>query len=109
MPNDNTVAIEASSPPSTRAIGVIWLLYFLTGILGTLLTRGIVVSTDAASTANNILTHASLYRAGFAVDLVASLIYIASPMAFSSRLPGQAPRARIRSFCGRIQQGTFAR
>jgi hypothetical protein len=75
MTNDNTSAIEASSPPSTRAIGVIWLLYFLIGILGTLLTRGIIVP-DAASTANNILTHASLYRAGFAVDLVANLIYI---------------------------------
>ena len=77
MTNDNTLAIEASSPPSPRAIGVIWLLYFLTGILGTLLTRGIVVSTDAASTATNILAHANLYRAGFAVDLVANLIYIA--------------------------------
>jgi hypothetical protein len=76
MTNDNTFAIEASSPPSTRAIGVIWLLYFLTGTLGTLLTKGIVVPTDAASTANNILTHASLYRAGFAVDLVSNLIYI---------------------------------
>ena len=77
MTNDNTFAIEASSPPSPRAIGVIWLLYFLTGILGTLLTKGIVVPADAASTANNILTHASLYRAGFAVDLLANLIYIA--------------------------------
>ena len=77
MTNDNTLAIEASSPPLPRAIGVIWLLYFLTGILGTLLTRGIVVSTDAASTATNILAHANLYRAGFAVDLVANLIYVA--------------------------------
>jgi hypothetical protein len=77
MTNDNTFAIEASSPPSPRTIGVVWLLYFLTGILGTLLTRGIVVSTDAASTANNILAHASLYRAGFAVDLASNLIYIA--------------------------------
>ena len=77
MTNDNTFAIEASSPPSPRTIGVVWLLYFLIGILGTLLTRGIVVSTDAASTANNILAHASLYRAGFAVDLVANLIYVA--------------------------------
>jgi hypothetical protein len=77
MINDNTVAIEASSPPSPRTIGWVWILYFLTGILGTLLTKGIVVPTDAASTANNILAHASLYRAGFAVDLVANLIYIA--------------------------------
>ena len=77
MTNDSTVAIDASSPPSPRTIGVVWVLYFLTGILGTLLTRGIIVSTDAASTANNILAHASLYRAGFAVDLAANLIYIA--------------------------------
>ena len=77
MTNDNTFAIEASSPPSPRAIGVVWVVYFLTGVLGALLTRGIIVSTDAASTANNILTHASLYRAGFAVDLVANLIYVA--------------------------------
>ena len=77
MTNDNTFASAASSPPSPRAIGWVWVLYFLTGIVGTLLTKGIVVPTDAASTANNILAHASLYRAGFAVDLVANLIYIA--------------------------------
>jgi hypothetical protein len=77
MTNDNTFAIEASSPPSPRTIGWVWVLYFLTGIVGTLLTKGIVVPTDAAATASNILTHASLYRAGFAVDLVANLIYIA--------------------------------
>ncbi len=77
MTNDNIFAIEASSPPSPRVIGVVWVLYFLTGGLGALLTRGIIVSTDAASTASNILAHASLYRAGFAVDLVANLIYVA--------------------------------
>jgi len=77
MTNDNTFAIEASSPPSPRTIGWVWILYFLTGVLGVLLTRGIIVSTDAAATATNILAHASLYRAGFAVDLVANLIYIA--------------------------------
>ena len=77
MTNDNTLAIEASSPPSPRTIGWVWVVYFLTGILGTLLTRGIVVPADATSTASNILAHASLYRAGFAVDLVANLIYIA--------------------------------
>jgi hypothetical protein len=77
MTNDNSLAIEASSPPSPRVIGWVWILYFLTGALGALLTRGIIVSTDAASTANNIVTHASLWRAGLAVDLVANLIYIA--------------------------------
>jgi hypothetical protein len=77
MTNDNTFAIEASPAPSPRTIGWIWILYFLTGVLGTLLTKGIVVPADAAATANNIIAHASLYRAGFAVDFVANLIYIA--------------------------------
>jgi uncharacterized protein DUF4386 len=76
MPDDNTFAIEGSSPPSPRTIGVVWLLYFATGGLGALLTRGIIVSADAGATAHNILAHASLYRAGLAVDLVANLIYI---------------------------------
>jgi hypothetical protein len=77
MTNDNSLAIEAPSSPSARTIGWIWLLYFATGILGTLLTRGILVPTDAVATANNILAHANLWRAGFAVDLVSNLIYIA--------------------------------
>ena len=104
MTNDNTFAIEPSSPPSPRAIGVIWVLYFLIGILGTLLTRGIVVSADAASTANNILTHASLYRAGFAVDLVSNLIYVALTALlfrfFRSVNPGLALLAALFSLVG---------
>jgi len=76
MPND-TFPIDVSSQPSPRTIGWVWILYFLTGILGTLLTKGIVVPADAASTANNILAHANLYRAGFAVDLASNLIYVA--------------------------------
>jgi hypothetical protein len=76
MTNDNTFGTEGHSPPSPRLIGWLWVLYFLTGIVGTLLTKGIVVPTDAVSTANNILAHANLYRAGFAVDFAANLIYI---------------------------------
>src|SRR5207248_11082738 len=75
MTSQNT--FEPSSSPTPRVIGVVWVVYFVTGAIGALLTRGIVVSTDAASTANNILAHASLYRAGFAVDLVANRVYVA--------------------------------
>jgi uncharacterized protein DUF4386 len=77
MTSDNTFAIDATSPPSPRIIGWVWIIYFVTGILGTLLTRGILVPTDAAATATNILAHASLWRAGFAVDFLANLIYVA--------------------------------
>jgi hypothetical protein len=99
MTNDNTFAIEAPSPPSPRTIGWVWVLYFLTGILGTLLTRGIIVSTDAAATANNILTHASLYRAGFAVDLVANLIYVAlTALLFRFFMPVNPTLAMLAAF-----------
>ena len=77
MTNDNTFAIESWSPPSPRTIGWVWILYFVTGIIGALFTRGIIISTDAAATATNILAHASLFRAGFAVDLASNLIYVA--------------------------------
>ena len=76
MTNDNTFAMDGYSP-SPRTIGWVWIAYFVTGILGTLLTRGILVPADAAATATNIVAHANLWRAGFAVDLVANLIYIA--------------------------------
>ncbi|HEY3745952.1 MAG TPA: DUF4386 domain-containing protein [Gemmatimonadaceae bacterium] len=77
MTNDNTFAVDTSSPPSPRLIGWVWIAYFVIGILGALLTRGILIPTDAAATATNILAHANLWRAGFAVDLFANLIYIA--------------------------------
>lgn len=73
----DALALDSSPSPSPRTIGWVWILYFATGGLGVLLTRGILVPTDAAATANNILTHASLWRAGFAIDLVANLIYVA--------------------------------
>lgn len=38
---------------------------------------GIVVSGDAAATANNILAHQPLFRLGFAAGLIAIVCYIA--------------------------------
>ena len=60
-----------------RTIGVVWLLYFVVGILGAVLMRGIVVPGNATATATNLLAHATLFRAGLAFDLVANCLYIA--------------------------------
>jgi hypothetical protein len=76
MTDDSSFAIQASMMSSPRTIGVVWILYFVIGVLGAVVTRGILVPTDAVATAQNIVTHASLWRAGFAVDLVANLVYI---------------------------------
>jgi hypothetical protein len=59
-----------------RAIGVVYLLYFVTAFFGVFLTKGIVVAGDAAATATNILAHESLYRSGLAVDFIANALYI---------------------------------
>jgi hypothetical protein len=68
--------VEASPPPP-RLVGSVWLLYFLTAMVGALLVRGIVVPADITATARNILVHASLYRGGLAFDLISNLVYIA--------------------------------
>jgi uncharacterized protein DUF4386 len=60
--------------PSARAIGIVYLLYFLTSVFGAFLVRGLVVP-DAAATAN-IVAHENLYRAGFAFDLLGNVLYI---------------------------------
>ncbi len=68
---------EASPRPSARITGVVYLLYFLTAVFGEFLLRGIVVSGDAAATANNILAHQPLFRLGLATGLIATAFYIA--------------------------------
>lgn len=73
-----TERIAAASPwPSAKITGVVYLLYFLTAISAVLLARGLVVSDDAAATANNILAHEPLFRSGFAIGLVSTALYIA--------------------------------
>jgi hypothetical protein len=68
---------EASPWPNARITGVVYLLYFLTAMLGVLLVRGIVVAGDAAATANNMLAHKPLYQSGFAIGLIATALYVA--------------------------------
>ena len=68
---------ETSPPLKARVTGVVYLVYFLTAISGELFIRGMVVSGDAAATANNFLTHQPLFRLHFAVGLIATGLYIA--------------------------------
>src|ERR1700723_2420289 len=68
---------EASSHPKARITGVVYLLYFLTAVVGELLLKGLVVEGDAAITANNILAHESLFRVGLAIGLISTVCYVA--------------------------------
>ncbi|MGA2424281.1 MAG: DUF4386 domain-containing protein [Terriglobales bacterium] len=68
---------EASPRPRARITGVVYLLFFLTVISAEFFVKGLVVDGDAAATANNILAHESLFRVGFAINLIATALYIA--------------------------------
>ena len=68
---------EASPRPRARITGVVYLLYFLTAIIGEFFLRGLVVDGDAAATANNILAHESLFRLGLATGLISTACYVA--------------------------------
>lgn len=68
---------EKSPRFKARISGVVYLLYFLTAILGVLLLKGMVVDGDAAATANHILAHERLYRLGIAIGLVGTAFYVA--------------------------------
>jgi uncharacterized protein DUF4386 len=67
----------ASPRPSARIIGLVYLLYFLTAILGVLLLNRAVGSGDADASATSILAHESLYRLGVAIGLISLALYLA--------------------------------
>jgi hypothetical protein len=69
MPDD-------SPRPAPRVIGAVWLLYFLTGILGNLLTQDGPMSPNLAQAVARIVDHQSAYRAGIAITLLANGLYI---------------------------------
>ena len=68
---------RAVSHPRARLTGIVWLAYFALGILGSLLTKGIVVRGDAVATSTNLVAHATLFQIGSALDLFANCIYVA--------------------------------
>jgi hypothetical protein len=68
---------EASPRFKARITGVVYLLYFLTAVLGAFFMRGLVVDGDAAATAKNILAHQPLHRLGLATGLISTACYVA--------------------------------
>jgi hypothetical protein len=70
--------------PRARITGVVYLLYFLTAISSEVFMKGLVVSDDAAATANNLLAHEPLFRLGLAASLIATAWYVALTALFYS-------------------------
>jgi hypothetical protein len=84
---------EASPRPRARVTGVVYLFYFLTAIFGEFFLKGLVLDGDAATTANNILAHESLYRLGLASGVVATACYVAVKALFTLNV-GRAQRSK---------------
>lgn len=75
-------ASNTERSPRPRITGAVYLLYFLTAIWGGLLLKGIVVSGDAAATANKILAHQPACRLGYATALISTALYVAMAALF---------------------------
>ena len=66
-----------SMRPHARTTGVVYLLYFVTAIVGALCAKGLVAHDDAAATTRNILALEFAYRLSFSVSLIANAFYVA--------------------------------
>ncbi|MGB6517543.1 MAG: DUF4386 domain-containing protein [Candidatus Cybelea sp.] len=68
---------ETSPRVVARSAGVFYLITVITGLFAEVAVRGnVIVSDDAAATARNILASESLYRLGFAADIVGGAAYL---------------------------------
>ena len=73
----------ATVSPRTRAriTGIVYLLFFLTAVLGALVAPGIsgpgAVSGNVATTVNTILAHQPSFWLGFALGLISTACYVA--------------------------------
>ncbi len=71
-------AIDTSPQVYARTGGWLYLIVIVTGIFAEGFVRAnLIMSGDATVTATNIMTHESLWRIGFAADLIAVVCYVA--------------------------------
>ena len=67
---------EESPVRQARIAGAFWLLCILAGVGGFIAASPLIVVNDAAATAANILAKESLFRLGFAANLISGLSYV---------------------------------
>ena len=67
---------EESPRLKARIAGGFWLLCIVAGIVGFMASGPLIVVNDAAATAANILANESLFRVGFAANLISGVAYV---------------------------------
>jgi uncharacterized protein DUF4386 len=92
-----------------RIAGVLFLLSMVAGGFGeAYVPSKLIVSTDAAATAKNIIAHDSLFRLGFAVYLVEAVCDIALALIFYVLLrPVRKDLALLAAFFGLVSTALF--
>src|SRR5438093_13398077 len=68
--------LESSPRFQARMAGGLWLLCIVTSVGSFLAASPLIVANDAAATAANILASESLFRLGFAADLISGVSYL---------------------------------
>jgi hypothetical protein len=92
---------EASPRFIARMGGFFHLLMLVSGELGAVARKGIVVAGDAVATAANITAHGSLYQMGFAGDALLVAAYVAVVAYFHQMLrPVNRSVAAVAAFLG---------
>jgi uncharacterized protein DUF4386 len=67
---------QLSPLAKARAAGGLWWLCIISGMVGFVVGAPLIVANDATATAANILAKESLFRLGFAADLISGLAYV---------------------------------
>src|SRR5258706_12425081 len=71
---------EASPRLKARIAGGLWLLCIMASVGGFIAAAPLIVANDAAATARNILANESLFRLGFAADLISGFFFFGGPV-----------------------------
>src|SRR6266850_2023035 len=75
--SEMTTRFRKESPVlQARIAGACWLLCIVAGLASFMVAGPLIVANDAAATAANILANESLYRLGFAFDLISGASYL---------------------------------
>src|SRR5256885_3195003 len=69
-------SLEVSPLFPARMAGGLWWLCIVAGVVGFVVGAPLIVANDATATAANILAKESLFRLGFAADLISGLAYV---------------------------------
>ena len=77
---------DLSPRKTARMAGLFYLIFILTTALASVVRSRIIVSGDAAATANNIMGSELFFRFGFVTELVSALFFVLTAWAFYALL-----------------------